>query len=608
MKSKEPKDAALEAQQRYDEVHDQNNSRVSDEDLFYRYYMNAIQVRANLLDPNILFAELGRGTGKTEGIMTPRIIKVANAMPGELAYLVHKTFVALISNVWPNIQASFSRNVMVNGRLRPIMEYGIDYVAGESKLPSHFRRPRYPVTDAKHSIIFRNGFHLKLVSSDQPESVAGGNAVHAFIEEMKHNKGEKLKSRLFPTLRGGTAEIRKCHYYQGITAVSDTARVDLGEDDWFESYEHNTNPELEAEIATVSLHLNAAMVKRYKLLDLQRNITNPIHLERARLELQRCDKAIALWAPRLSEMRKNCTVYLRGSSFINKDILGPKFFKTQLETLDTDEFLSSIGSIRVKAVVNRFFANYDKHRHQFEDGYKYSTILKFGLQDKFVLTARFLKYYNPHDELLVGYDPGHFSSIVVAQEKDFGHELRVLKNMWACYPEAQPDLAKKFYEYFGADSVSKRVILYPDRAGNKTREELEQIRTDSRYLQKELESYGFSVQLMNENQAVIYHWQQFKLMWMIFGDKSNYLPKVLIDENECKELCSAIPLSPLVRNSSGKIELDKSSEKKVPMHRQAALSTQIPSAFIYLLFGRYGDKVSSDLNSLPYDLPDNIFK
>ena len=86
---------------------------------------------------------------------------------------------------------------------------------------------------------------------------------HAFIEEMKHNKGEKLKSRLFPTLRGGSAEIRKCFYYQGITAVSDTARVDLGEDDWFESYEKNINPELEAEIMLkrMSLLLSISVLK-----------------------------------------------------------------------------------------------------------------------------------------------------------------------------------------------------------------------------------------------------------------------------------------------------------------------------------------------------------
>ena len=110
---------------------------------------------------------------------------------------------------------------------------------------------------------------------------------------------------------------------------------------------------------------------------------------------------------------------------------------------------------------------------------------------------------------------------------------------------------------------------------------------------------------MNEGQSTIYHWQQFKLLLLIFGGRSNALPEVLIDENECANLCSAIMLSPL-KKTEGKIELDKTSEKKVPLHKQAGLTTQLPSALIYLLYGRYGYKVQSELSSMPDNLPDNI--
>lgn len=211
---------------------------------FEEYYMNQMQILVNVIDANNIFAEVARAGGKTEGITGPRIIRVANDMPGELSFLVHKTYVALMTNVWPNLQAYFSREVTVGGKVRSMLEYGIDYVVGENKLPSHFRKPRYPISYPKHSVVFRDGHHIQLVSSDQPESVAGRSAVHAIIEEMKHNKGEKLKTRLFPSLRGASAEIRRSPYYQGITGVSDTARVDLGEDDWFEEYEKNMDTKL----------------------------------------------------------------------------------------------------------------------------------------------------------------------------------------------------------------------------------------------------------------------------------------------------------------------------------------------------------------------------
>lgn len=571
---------------------------------FELYYMNSVQMLASIIDPNMLYAEWGRATGKTEGVMGPRLIRVANDMPGELSFLVHKTYVALMTNVWPNIQAYFSRPVIVNGRQRAMLEYGVDYVVGETRLPSHFRLPRYPVSYAKHSVIFRNGAHLQLVSSDQPESVAGRNAVHAFIEEMKHNSGEKLKSRLFPSLRGGSAEIRKSAYYEGVTGVSDTARVDLGEDDWFEDYEQNMNHELIEEIASVSLAVNKSLYRQFVLNRELRETKDPVSMEKIRLEQQQLVAFLARWKPRLADMRRNAVYYIRASSFRNKDILGPKFFKTQLDTLNMDEFLTAICGVRHKEVTNKFFAAYDKARHQFKDSYIYDAILSHDLKDKFLLTARYLRHYDRREPLYVGYDPGAFSSMIVGQKKDFGRQLDIIKEFWAYYPEEQESLAQQFYQFFGADAVNKVVHLYPDRAGNKRREELEQITTDSRALKAALEGYGFSVILHNEGAATIYHWQQFKLCMMLFGEQRNFLPRVRIDENECKNLCSAILISPLVKKGNS-IELDKSSEKKEPLKRQAGLTTQLPSAMIYLLYGLYGDIAKSDLSTFPTDLPDN---
>lgn len=570
-----------------------------------RIYMNSMQVMANLLDPNKLVVEAARASGKTSEVTVNRIIRVADSMPAELSFLAHRTYVALLTNIWPNIQAAFSRQITVNGRPRCMLEYGIDYIAGDSKIPDHFRKPRYPISYSKHSILFRNGHHIQLVSSDQPDSVAGRSGVHAFVEEMKHNDGEKLKTRLFPSLRGSSAEIRKSPYYQGWTGVSDTARVDLNEDDWFERYEEQNNSQLLSEIATVAMHVNKAAYKKTELLTASKNTTNPVTLEKIRLELKKCDRQISMWTPRLADMRRNATLYIRASSFVNKDILGPKFFKTQLDTLDMDEFLTAICAVRHKSVVNKFFANFDKEKHQYADGYIYDSIMKLDLKDHFIITARYLKYYDKNAPLYIGYDPGHFSSLVCGQAKKYGKEFRVLKEFFCFYPDEQPELGRQVYEFFGRDCRNKRIVLYPDRAGNKRREELEQITTDSRALKRELESYGFEVQLMNEGQATIYHWQQFKLMLLLFGDRSNALPHVLIDENECPNLCSSIPLSPR-KNTNGRIELDKSSEVKIPLHRQAGLTTQLPSAFIYLMYGLYGDAVINELTSIPDDIPDNF--
>ena len=54
------------------------------------------------------------------------------------------------------------------------------------------------------------------------------------------------------------------------------------------------------------------------------------------------------------------------------------------------------------------------------------------------------------------------------------------------------------------------------------------------------------------------------------------------------------------------IELDKSSEKKQALKNQAGLTTQLPSAMIYLLYGLYGDLAKKELSTFPDDLPDNV--
>lgn len=571
---------------------------------FEEYYMNQVQLLVNTIDPNVLLAESGRALGKTEGIIGPRMLRVSNDMPGELSFLVHKTYAALMSNVWPSLQAYLSRTVEVDGVHKPMFEEGVNFVVGEGKLPDHFLKPRYPIAYPKHSIVFANGHHLQMVAADQPESVAGRSGVHAFIEEMKHIKGDKIKSRLFPALRGGSAAAKKSHYIYGITGVSDTARVELGEDDWFVDYEKNMDRALIEDIASVALYFNKAVYAEYSISKLIKEEENPVLADKLRKDLQKARNKIKLWAPRLADMRRNAMMYVRASTFANKDILGPKFFKTQYDSLDIDEFLTSICAVRRQGVVNKFFAAYEPRVHQYDDGYLYDAIMKLDLKDQFIINAHYNKYYDPNDRIILGYDPGHFSSVVSGQEKNYGQEIRILKEFYCYTPKEQPDLANQIYEYYGADAVNKEILLYHDRAANKKREDRDKISSDARILQRELEELGFRVQLMNEGQATIYHWMQYKLLKRLMSGDSHALPKFYIDENECPSLCNAIMLSPL-KQTDGRIELDKSSEVKVPLKYQHDRSTQLPSALIYLLFGRYGDIMMSDFDNIPTDLMDN---
>lgn len=565
--------------------------------------MNRMQIKANCIDTNILIAEIARAAGKTEGIMAPRIVRVADSMPGETSFLIHKTYISLMTNVVPNLLATFNATTASG---RPLLQEGIHYVVGARNLPSHFKKPKRSVANPKHSIVFCTGHHLQLVSSDMPESSAGVSAVHAFVEEMKLQKGERLKSRIFPAMRGSIGATRQSYYYLGITGVSDTARIDLGEDNWYEEYEKNVNPEIINDIVNTSIARDRALYGIYEFESRIREEKDALEIARMEEKLRKLRHVRDVWTPRLNDMRRNQSYYIRASSFVNKDFLGTKFFQTQQETLSEDEFLSSICNMRIRRVTDPFFVTFDKSRNTYDDSYIYKTIHDFDLTDKFTFSASLLKYFKRDRSLLLGYDPGGFQSLVVAQDDRDGETFRIQKEFFVWAPYDQVQLAQKFDEFYGPDyNKNTEIFLYYDRAGNKTKSAQQQITTDARLLKKELESYGYYVTLMNEGQKTIYHYEHYKLLEMLFSDRYKSMPHVTIDENECKNLVSAIQLSPKKKNIDGRIELDKTSELKVAMAYQAGLTTQLPSALMYLLYGVFSDRLPSEMKSTPI-LPDNI--
>lgn len=531
-------------------------------------YANRMQLLVHLVDANRIVVEAGRGTGKTEGVTGPRTIRVASSMPGETAGFGHSTYIRLMSIIIPELISFYRSPRGVDGQ--PLLREGIDFVYGEKDLPKHFCRPRYPILHPEHSIVFANGFNIRLVSTDQPDSIAGANIVHFFFEEMKHSDGEKVRSRIFPAMRVGrlgASEVHKSPYYGGFTGVSDTARVALGEDAWFTRYADQMNRQLVEDIITLSLHVNKAMAAVQKGQDVERN-----------------RRVIERYQPLLDDMRRDCLFYLRVSTFVNSEVLGSKFFTDNFSNLSMSEFLSSICSIHDMDYENMFFDRFSTEKHVYEDSYKYKDLMSRTLKDTFTIDSSYLKYYDPDARIILGNDPGSFASLVVAQEKKTANELRVLKEFFVYSPEDIEDMAARFDAFFSS-ARNRHVDLYYDRAGNK-RNERRVNETDARELKAQLEARGWRVNLKNLGQATIYHWQHYYLWRRLLSNDERKVPRILIDYNECPNLVSAMISCKKVPGSTP-VELDKTPEKKVPLSQQAPITPQIPSALMYMVYGLY---------------------
>ena len=533
---------------------------------YQQIYYNTVQLLAQIYDPTFMFAEIGRGGGKTAGLIGPRSVRIAHDMPQATLLLMAKTYASLFSNIIPKL-LKFYRTPLPNGK--PYLVEGVHYVIGKKKLPRHFETPLAPVENPQHCIFYVWGSVLRPGSVDRAESVAGIDAGHVFVEEMKHIDGAKLKSRVFPTLRDDVrAPYAKSHYFQGITGVSDTARIDLGENDWFMGYEKNMNKDILTDIANIYFHMNKAQLSLLK---------NP--------DDDKAKRVIYRWAKILAKARKGQTYYARSSSFVNKDVLGLDFFRNQLNSMDIDEFLVALGNIRPKRVGDMFFGKFGK-RHSFDDSYKYDFIDKYDLSEEvFKISAKDLKYYNPRAPIYLGYDPGHFMSLVVGQREP--GMLRIHKDFHVIHPDQHETMAENFHEFFKAHK-NRTINLYYDRAGNQQKYKRSDIPsdTDAKLLKRELEKKGWIVHLMNIGQRTILHWEHYLLFNIILGEHEKRYDKLRIDSNNAKDLISSINMSPL-KKTDGVVQLDKSSEKTLPFDQQATLSPQIATALMYLVFGLY---------------------
>lgn len=536
-----------------------------DAEKFRKELRNVIQTRVHLADTQNIWIDAGRGTGKSSYMLAPRLVRVAYDMPRAHLLLIAPTYVDLLSNILPAI-TSYLNNYMVRG---------LHYEYGTSP-PKHFKLPIRDVGDYKKALIFENGTAVRFGSMDRPEGILGADFVHIFADELLRYKEEDFVERIIPTLRSNRALWGRSPYYGGITGGSSTPNLD-SDHDWWLKQEQNQDSVLIDQIMDVALSVDHAKF-RY-------------HNSKSEAERRKAESYILRWGEKLRIKRKGATTFIKASSLSNILILGIEYLQTQMSgsVSAIEKFKLSILGIRPKKVAEMFFGKFTQ-KHIYKDSYNYYRIDLLDATGNYIRSSRDLKYCNPDAPLLAGYDPGHFSSIVFAQEKvaTGSKQLKVFKNIYVTHPQSHSELADAITHFF-RDHNRKYIYLYHDRAANQQKSTYQSNaagKTDARILQAELVARGWRVELMDLKRETIYHYLHYILLNILLGEKDKRTPRISICQNECPELVSSIWHSPLLRKG-GEIYLDKSSEDKLDLEDQAMYSTQLGTALMYLIFGLY---------------------
>ncbi|MDA3912281.1 MAG: hypothetical protein PF448_13085 [Bacteroidales bacterium] len=548
-----------------------------DKEKFRTDYMSVLQHHAYLSDTQNLWGDIGRAAGKSTHIIAPRLVRIVNDLPRAPILLMCSTYVSLLDNILPAI-LSYMNKHYVRG-------YHFEY---QKKPPKFFKQPYRDVSDWRRTISFPNGAYVRFGSMDRPESVLGSDFVHVITDELLRIKESEFIERVIPTLRADRSLFGHSPYFGGITGFSSTPNLE-NDHDWWLAQEENMDKELIDKIMDVALRVDHA--KYY---------SSESESEKERKKHQRFAKK---WSKILREKRKGATTYLKGSSFSNILILGTDYIRQQIagSKSNLEKVLLSIFGIRPNAVKEMFFGKFN-NSHIYTDSYKYNHIDVVNQEMEFVKSSRDLKYGNAEKPILAGFDPGHFMSIVFAQEKTQGSKetLRVLKNMYVTHPQQHFELAAKINDYFQYHS-RKKIYLYYDRAANQCKRiyrNNQSGRTDARILKRELEAHGWRVELMDLGRETIFHYLHYTILNILFGEHDQRTPKMAICQNECEELISSIRHSPLKRKD-GRIQLDKKSEDELDLEDQAFWSTQIATAFMYLLYGLYEKHLPA--NAIDYE-------
>lgn len=516
-----------------------------------------LQVICAWVDTTVMVAVCGRGTAKSTVIQAMRSYSCVYAMPGAPLAFVGNTYSNLDDNIMPAVQKGWQLLGWVEG---------VHYIKGRRPPESWRQRCSVIVDDYEHVYSFWNGSVIFMGSLDHPSLLAGKSVCHLFFDEVKYAKEQKA-NRALPILRGDAISYGASHLFLGLTITTDMPDVTENEDDWYFRYVGEMDPDLITRIVQAAGVRNALLTRQ--AAENNRPSPSPRVLRRLERDIDYYDRA-------LLKMRKGATFFINTSSLINIDILTPEYVERLYNgTLELHEFMKSVLGMRPGLRRDlRFYVAFGEE-HKFRG----------TLSGEVAYDCRELITLDPDAELDGGMDFGNMLSLIIGQTS--GGVCRVHKSMYELPPKWLTDLAGQFRSFFSYHR-NKVLNLWYDRAGNNFQRQGEDYaRRIKLAIEHDENGYrtGWTVNLMSRKQSTIPQEAEYDFMQEMMGGRVPGLPRLLIDECNCRELLSSIEKARAdiryVGRSKQVFKIKKSEKlepRKLPMW-----STNFSDAFKYYL-------------------------
>lgn len=522
-----------------------------------KIHYNKPQLKSMMIGAPVEVDVMGRGTGKSEGILAP---KSANCyfktMPRGTGVVLGATYNQILTRTLPALVAGWERVGYINGH---------HFLIGKKPTDKwvkmwNWKGPYRPPFNFQYFISWYNGGGAHMVSQDRQGSSNGITIDWIIGDEAKLLNAEKFRTELLPANRGIIPEFANNPYHHGMTLTTDMPVGTAGR--WILEYADKMDKEVINQIWSLQ-------VVRFQL----RHLLNKDDRLTYKKELE---KQIRVVDDEINDLRKDLVFYQEASSLENIHALGIEYIKQQLRDTTAFQFDTQILNLRPLKLEDGFYPDFDEEIHgYFANNNLYLENINYDFASLSSIDCRRDSDVDTNAPLHISLDYNRrIHPLIVAQ--DTGNSIKILKGLHALYPGKLKEALDIFIEYY---KPHKRKLVYYWYDHTAVGDQHEKKICDE--VIESLSKAGWVVIRMYIGKAPD-HEPKYRMWGHLLNNTGNYKKTFEINRENCDKLIVSMykAQAELRKDGFGK---DKKTEKDINF--PAEESTHYSDALDTLVFG-----------------------
>lgn len=516
-----------------------------------KIWLNKPQRIAQLVGAHEHYHVWARGTGKTEGPIALRSIRISNLMPRGATGMVGATYMQILTRTLPPLEKAWQRYGYV-----PDVHYWVGkYPTKNLKIPKALYHPRSP----EHAIFWWNGHVTHFMSQDRP-GLANGKTVDSIHgDEARFLNYQKYVDDIAPTNRGNREHFGHLAEHHAVTFCTDMPDDQSGK--WILDKEKLMNKQLITQILNIQLEYNNIELECY-------------HPKTTAARKTYLLRKLKNYAAALNQLRKDAVFYSEATSLENIQILGEDQFSQWKREMLPNVYDRAILNKRIIQVEKGFYPqlNIDHHTYTaFDYSYIDRAIMPAAARD-FIQDSRCDADVDKSKPLDMAFDcNGYFNCCVIGQSTP--KEYRMLNAMFIKdqNPAPRQNMNSPVFHEGRLEELLHNVLLYyhyhPTKELNlyydHTFVGTDSLRTISYAdtIAKTFRAKGWTVKMIYIGQQPR-HDTRYRMWGSVFSEKDPRFVKVRLNHDNCSQLLIALQRTAVRQGSKG-FEKDKRDEARI---------------------------------------------